>query len=43
MNYNGNRDKSNDAEYQAMINHFRYTFEKWNEAIQQRLGDDVPI
>lgn len=42
MNYNGGRDKGNEAEYSQMINHFKYIFTKWNEAITTRLGDDVP-
>lgn len=33
MNYNGGRDKGNDAEYTAMINHFKAIFTKWNETI----------
>ena len=42
MNYNGGRDKGNDSEYTAMINHFKSIFTKWNETITARLGDDVP-
>ena len=42
MNYNGGRDKGNDAEYTAMINHFKAIFTKWNETITTWLGDDVP-
>jgi len=42
LNYNNVRDKGNDAEYTAMINHFKVIFTKWNETITSRLGDDVP-
>jgi hypothetical protein len=41
MNYNGGRDKA-DGDYNAMIQHFRDVFTKWNETITQRLGDEVP-